>query len=203
MGTMQDIAVEKASDKKTVKRAGETTSQDVDALRVLAQDAAQTDGAARPFMEPKTKTENEKKETRGRKSNAEREKIAAEKQGPPTPPPPQFNGADTLRPAFKVSSAFLVRFTGVPACALLPEEIEELSQTWGKLLEIYGPAFLAKHGPLVAALMTTGMVSLRISNELDKEIKKRQAERKKFGGVTGPQPVKTPEREVNPEPVNV
>lgn len=177
---MENVSQEKASDKKTNAGLKEVTSDDVAALKDMARDAREIDGGARPFMEPKAKTEQVKKETRGRKSNAEKAKIEAEKQQTTAQPQsPPFNGADALRPGFKIGSALMVRITGLKSCAFLPEEIEELAQAWGKILEVYGPGFMAKHGPWIAAGMVTAMVGIRISSEMDKEIKIRRDAQKK------------------------
>jgi hypothetical protein len=182
---METIAHEKSSDKNTVKNLGSVTSEDVADLRRMASEASELGTGSRPFMEPKAKTEGLKKETRGRKSNAEKARIEAEKQAPqgqgvnPQPQAPLgAPGKDVMRPVFQVISGLLPRLTSVPATKLSDEEVEQLAITWGAVADKYLPGIINEHGVLIAAIGVTAVVGWRISEELEKEIQARKKAQK-------------------------
>lgn len=192
---MEKVTAEKPSDKNTVKNLGEVTSEDVADLKRMASEAANLDGGARPFMEPKAKTEGLRKETRGRKSNAEKARIEAEKsqasgaQAQTAQAPLGAPGKDVMKPVFQVISGLLPRITSVPATKLSDEEVEQLSITWGAVADKYLPGLINEHGVLIAACGVTAVVGWRISEELEKEIQARKEALKKK---------KESEKEVNP-----
>ena len=153
----------------------------VDAISRLIDQAQDDQGATRPLMEPKAAgAAGKRRPGRPRKNPedpkwGEREAQAAAEAVPPGPPP--FDATSAFRDFFKVSSRILVAKTQVEECALQDAEVEGLATSWGAVANQYMPAFLAKHGPLLAATMVTTSVAMRLNATLQAEIERRKAER--------------------------
>jgi hypothetical protein len=167
----------------------EASNVDADIARLI-HEAAQPTADTREFMEPKGAPKKRgRPPTHGKYSKA----------GPiPDPQPqPQAQAAPVpgaLTPEqelaakqswkkgcegiFKALSGALVRQTRVEDVALSKEEVEALSDAWADVAMIYAPEVMKRHGALIVACGITAGVGFRITGELDKEIKRRQAVKK-------------------------
>lgn len=96
---------------------------------------------------------------------------------------------DPCKTLFNVASAGLVRYAGTDAVKLMPEEIQGLGEAWAKVCAKYAPLFVSQNVELIFAVGMTAQVGFRISNAIQNEIEKRQAEQARTVEVVG-NPVK-------------
>lgn len=151
-------------------RAPETVIGEAE-IESLIEQANQASSESRTFMEPAASAP---KRGRGR---PKKEAPPKQEEGPKAEEPKvDFSGL--FIPVFQVGSAMLVRATGVPEVALVPQEITGLSVAWGAVAAKYAPAFLAQHGELIVAIGTTLSVGARINATLKEaiELRKKQME---------------------------
>lgn len=141
------------------------------ALDDLISSASEATEGQREFMSPQGAV----RKKRGRPTKEESEAKAAEE--PTEPPPPVFDSKPACEVGFQMFSGWFVRYTGEKRVALLPEEIENLSIAWGKVLDKHLPAILGEYAIEIAAVMVTGQVASRLYVLTSVIVAEKQAER--------------------------
>lgn len=150
----------------------------ISAIEGLIDQASEASHSSRPLMQPKSVSEK-RKNGRPRKNPDDpkwQTESGAQPEAAPQPQIPTFDATSACRDLFKVTSRLIVTQTGVEACALHETEIESLATTWGSVANQYMPAFLAQHGPIIAACAVTAGVAIRLNQTIQSEIDRRKAE---------------------------
>ncbi len=123
-----------------------------DEIDKLIEKSREDQEASRQFMEPGGSV----KRKRGRpKKEPEQEPVTPTIE-------PAFDFTEPCKTVFQVTSQWLVAYTASPKMALQITEIDSLGLVWGKVCNRYIPAYLSTHGELVAALIVTTPVLVRL-----------------------------------------
>lgn len=177
---MQNISIDKNSDKRTANSQGPVDKDDVNRVKVMAKEALNSNSVNRNFMEPKSNAEKK----RGRPfKNKPPDDIPLNQNTPQQPlPGPELPlgipGAQAVKPLFELLSATMVRTTGTDKAKLFPEEIDSLANTWGMVLDRRSGQFIKENGDIIAASAVTLTVGFRLNKSLDEAIKIKKAEHK-------------------------